>query len=176
MIKKIKILSLANGEGMGRPVRWSFKTKVSSPWALLARALAMLAWALPRQSLLKLLDLLFDFLFAVAGRKEDIVGILELFFPFAMAAVPVCGIVFLIFLKDARQFFIGFCAGKLHGDFIGVQAFALKDAEFFQAVQPEHGGLKAAVEGVKGFIKMEFGGKRTAEIGRVKVSAGLRRG
>ena len=55
--------------------------------ALLARSLAMLTWALACQSLLKFLNLLFDLLFAVTGRKEDIVGVLELLFSFVMAAV-----------------------------------------------------------------------------------------
>jgi len=47
--------------------------------------------------LLKRLDLLFDLLFAVAGCEEDVVGVLELLFPFVAPEVPVGGIVFLIF-------------------------------------------------------------------------------
>jgi hypothetical protein len=125
----------------------------------------MLTRALARQSLLKLLDLLFDLLLAVTGREEDVVGVAELLFPFVMAAVPIGGIVLLIFLKDACQLFIGFGAGKLHRDFVCVQAFSLKDAELFKTMQPEHGGLKAAVKGVKGLIKMQFGGEWPAEIG-----------
>jgi len=143
---------------------------------LFARTLAMLTWALPRQSLLKLLDLLFDLLFAVAGSEKDVIGVLELLFPLVMAAVPIGGVVFLVFLKDARQLFIGFGASKLHGHFIGVQSFSLKNAEFFQALQPEHGGLKAAIEDEKGLIKMEFGGKRPAKAGSVVIRAGLRPG
>jgi hypothetical protein len=46
--------------------------------ALLAWTPALFTRALPRQSLLKLLDLLFDLLFAVAGRKKDIVDVPEL--------------------------------------------------------------------------------------------------
>jgi hypothetical protein len=142
----------------------------------LAQTLAAFARTLACQSLLKLLDLLFDFFFAVAGREENVVGVLELLFPFMMAAVPVGGIVFLIFLKDAGQLFIGYGPGKLHGHFIVVQAFSLKDAEFFQTMQPKHGGLKAAVKRVKGFIKMEFGGERPAEFGGMVFRAGLRPG
>jgi len=92
------------------------------------------------------------------------------------AAVPVGGIVFLILLKDACQLFIGLGAGKFHGNFIVVQAFSVKDAEFFQTLQPKHGGLKAAIEDVKRFIKMEFGGERPAKTGSVVFRAGLRPG
>ena len=59
---------------------------------------------------LKLLDLLFDFLFAVVGLKEDVVRVSALLVQITLAVAPVVLVFLLIALQQAGEFVIEFRA------------------------------------------------------------------
>jgi hypothetical protein len=120
---------------------------------------------------LKLLDLFFDFLFAVASGEENVVGIGDAFLSFAVATVPEGRIVLFIALHDGGELVIGLRAGQFEHDFLITEVFLAKNAKTFQALQAGQGDFKASVEKVKGLVKMDFGGKRAAHILRHSASA-----
>ena len=95
---------------------------------------------------LKLFDLFFDFLLAVAGLKENVVRVSTLLFQFAATATPVGRVIFFIALEHAGELFIHFTAGQFHADFMLAEVVMAVDAQLLEVLQRSQGHVKAAIE------------------------------
>jgi hypothetical protein len=113
---------------------------------------------------LKVFDLLLDFLFAVAGGKEDVLRVSLLPLEFVAMAFPVVLVVLFIALQQPGEFVIGFTTRQFHVGFMLAQVVIAEEAEFCEPLQRGQGEVKAAIDEVKRVVELDFSSERTAHV------------
>ena len=98
----------------------------------------------PIEALLQVLHLLLYLFFSTFGRKEYIVGIFELAFPFLLHSVKATPFVLLVFTERFYQFVIGKSAGVFKFDFVGVQIFRSKESKVLKLFEAQQRSMKRA--------------------------------